>query len=260
MRNNFPDAELVHRAVEFVRAEEPMRKLEANALTFDDLLRNVHQALRERPDAAAQLGAQYGAALIDEFQDTDPQQFDIFRRLFNRPSACVFWVGDPKQAIYGFRGADVFAYLAAREQPDVTVHTMTTNWRSDPCVVRAVSAMFRGPMPFVLPQIQHVEVQPRPGAKDALRVGADGAPADRVGVDIVHVEGKGSWGTRGARATAQEIVAMLEGSSYLGDRRVEPGDIAVLTRSNEQVFAVHRALARAGVPAVALADQSVVRG
>ena len=86
------------------------------------------------------LRRQYRAALIDEFQDTDPLQYEIFRRVFAGPESHLFLIGDPKQAIYGFRGADIFTYLKASRQAD-QAYTLKENWRSESGLVRAVNTL-----------------------------------------------------------------------------------------------------------------------
>src|SRR6185436_8804244 len=107
---------------------------ERGELGFDDLLQALSQALSgPGGDALARtLAARVPVALIDEFQDTDPVQYGIFRRIYAGEDTCLCLIGDPKQSIYGFRGADVFSYVeAAREAGDAR-HTLEVNWRSDP--------------------------------------------------------------------------------------------------------------------------------
>ena len=118
-------------------------------LGFDDLLTRLHAALHA-PDTADALAAassrQFAVALVDEFQDTDPVQYEIFRRAFDgRP---LYFVGDPKQAIYAFRGADIHAYLRAQREADRR-YTLSTNWRSTSGLVTAVNAVFCASRPAV---------------------------------------------------------------------------------------------------------------
>ena len=92
---------------------------------------------------AALLRKKYAAALIDEFQDTDPLQYDIFRMIYSCSDAPLFLIGDPKQAIYSFRGADIFAYMsAAREIEREKRFTLTENWRSTPRLLKAFNILF----------------------------------------------------------------------------------------------------------------------
>ena len=115
---------------------------------FEDLLARVRQILLEPQGKALQDGIRekYRAALIDEFQDTDPQQYEIFTRLFAGQGRVLFMIGDPKQAIYGFRGADVFSYMDAARRAEKG-YTLTHNWRSTPGLVRAVNTLFSNVVP-----------------------------------------------------------------------------------------------------------------
>jgi hypothetical protein len=103
--------------------------------------------------------------LIDEFQDTDPVQYSIFSRIYDGSSAPVAFIGDPKQAIYAFRGADVFTYMkaasAATEQ-----FTLTTNWRSETRLIDAVNTIFDREKPFLLDEIKFDRVSPGPKADE----------------------------------------------------------------------------------------------
>src|SRR6185503_10347168 len=94
------------------------------------------------------------AALIDEFQDTDPIQYRIFRTLFGARDRTLLLIGDPKQAIYGFRGADVFAYLEAARTAGKRRFTMRHNWRSDPALLVAIGRLFAIDKPFLLDEIE----------------------------------------------------------------------------------------------------------
>jgi len=141
---------MLKKAADFVAGYEGGRPLRETQ-TFDDLLRALREALLdgERGKAlAARLRVEFKAALIDEFQDTDPVQYDVFRMIFLTPEAMrntfLFFVGDPKQAIYSFRGGDIFAYKRAATGPAVKGRTfeLDTNYRSTPRLVAAVNKMF----------------------------------------------------------------------------------------------------------------------
>ncbi len=113
-------------------------------LGFDDLLSRLDEALQQPGGAllAETIRGRFPVALIDEFQDTDPQQYRIFRTLYiQQPDVALLLIGDPKQAIYAFRGADIFTYLRARSE--VSAHyTLETNWRSSPAMVNSVNRLF----------------------------------------------------------------------------------------------------------------------
>ncbi|HDR46935.1 MAG TPA: exodeoxyribonuclease V subunit beta, partial [Geoalkalibacter subterraneus] len=253
----------------FVDNELPRRKRKQNIRAFDDLLRDLRQALvSEGGDYLARtLRMRYPAALIDEFQDTDPVQYAIFRSIYPDTSALLFLIGDPKQAIYSFRGADIFAYLQATH--DIDHHyTLDTNYRSDGPLVQAVQHLFaHHPRPFWFDQIRLTDVHPAPGRDEASLVhqgaadnaslhlwfmprGADGKP---VAVETA-VE-------RIAQSVASEIVRLLQeartGRLLLDGREVRPGDIAVLTRKNAQAALVQRCLRARGVPSVLHGSESL---
>ena len=151
------------------------QKRRALVLTYDDLLRRVRQALAEPqrgPALARAIRRRYRVALIDEFQDTDLVQYDIFRRVFS--GGPLFLIGDPKQAIYRFRGADVFAYLAAKEDAD-RAYTLERNWRSAKPLVEAVNAIFSNAQkPFVFDPIAFEPATA--AAPHALLTGVDHPP------------------------------------------------------------------------------------
>ncbi|MFZ1984437.1 MAG: UvrD-helicase domain-containing protein, partial [Desulfatitalea sp.] len=119
------------------------KKARDNTLFFDDLLLQVHAALQsERRHGLVQaIQQQFQAALVDEFQDTDALQYDIFATLFATGGALFFMIGDPKQAIYSFRGADLFSYLHAKDKAPHR-YTLTRNWRATPALIRALNALF----------------------------------------------------------------------------------------------------------------------
>ncbi len=143
-----PDDDVAATRVRFahaVRAEVDRRKRMRRVLGFDDLLTRLQQTLadeRTGPAATVRLRRRFRVVLVDEFQDTDPVQWDILRLAFHGAATLVL-VGDPKQAIYAFRGADVQAYLAAAELAEHRA-TLAQNWRSDPQLLRGLDALFRG--------------------------------------------------------------------------------------------------------------------
>ena len=248
-----------------VRRTLPARKEALGIMAFDDLLTRVDDALRgpRAERLAAAVRRRHPVALIDEFQDTDPVQYRIFARIW--PEGTRLFIGDPKQAIYAFRGADVFAYLgAASEVPPKKRFTMSVNWRSDPSLLTAVETLFsRLPAPFVMPEIDFRPVAPRPGAQDRFDPGPAEALVGRAPLSFRFVprddEGKMPADRVAAidDAVATEIATLLESGATLGGRPITPGDIAVLTRKNREAFTIQRALRRLRVPSVVLGDQSV---
>jgi exodeoxyribonuclease V beta subunit len=263
---------LHHDLLTYCNTELPRRKRREQTQSYDDLLLNLRTAL-QTPGRGAQLAEsirnRYRAALIDEFQDTDPIQYDIFTSIYKDSGQPVFLVGDPKQAIYSFRGADIFAYLRAKQEAG-DEYTLATNWRSDPGLITAFNALFGlCPNPFLLPEIPFHPVQaadlthPRlvtPGDdRGPLRIwfmGQDGA-----GKPL----NKGVARPRIAGATAGTIAGLLNqgerGEAYLeherGRRPLRGSDMAVLVRNHRQAGEIRRALLALGVPSVEQSRDSV---
>jgi exodeoxyribonuclease V beta subunit len=243
--------------------EEATQRLQAlkrtrRVQTYDDLIDGVAAALEgpQRLALVRQLRAQYRIALVDEFQDTDDRQWGIFHSVF----------GDPKQAIYGFRGGDVHTYLKAKQVAQ-QAPVLDQNFRSRPAVLRALQALYDngGDDAFLEPDIQFEPV--RPGGvrtdSDYLRHG-DAAVALtlrvlRSGSDkAMSADASRDAATRACVAAIhQTLVDARAGKALLRGRPVQPGDMAVLVRSHREATLVQRALAAVGIPAVAAGKQSL---
>jgi exodeoxyribonuclease V beta subunit len=257
------------RMVPYVRQELERRKADANALSFDDLLVRFRNALR-KPGGGAQLarrvGGRFQAALIDEFQDTDPIQYEIFHTLFAE-SGRLFLIGDPKQSIYGFRGADIFAYLEAKADAGENAGTLRVNWRSDRNLVEALGTLFRRTdRPFVfdsipLGPIEVAQSSPQGPTRNGdpvapfrvlfLPPSAAGTPDDEKIL---------AWRATNAiaEAVADDIERTLAEPFDIGSGLpVAARDIAVLTRTNKQTGIVQQSLRRRGIASVLYSDLSV---
>lgn len=247
------------RLLEFIAwavTELKRRKLERKIQSFDDLLTRLDAALTgDGGDSlAAVVQSSYAAALIDEFQDTDPVQWRIFRRLFGGLDQRLFLIGDPKQAIYGFRGADVFTYLsAAAAAPHA--HTLGTNWRSESGLVAGVNGIFeKHHRPFVEGGIkfQPVVAAGRADAEPLTEGGRQLAPFQLWFWAEDEPLSKTKAEPQLAERVATEIVRLLSSATEvrLGDRPIRPANIAVLVESHQQASMVAQALWRRGVPSV----------
>ncbi|MBT4836952.1 MAG: UvrD-helicase domain-containing protein, partial [Methylococcales bacterium] len=131
----------------FVNHQCQSRKQNDSLLSFDDLLKQLHDALHQPNNSylSDKIRQQYPIAMIDEFQDTDPLQYQIFNKIYDgQAESGLFMIGDPKQAIYSFRGADIFTYMEARQKPNNQQgqYTLKTNWRSTHAMVSAVNTLF----------------------------------------------------------------------------------------------------------------------
>jgi len=256
-------SELTHDFLAFARAETPARKVRLNVVTYDDLLTRVHGALTGSGGGtfAAMLGGQYRAALIDEFQDTDPMQYEIFRRIFGDGSRHLYFIGDPKQAIYGFRGADVFTYLrAARESSEK--YTLTTNWRSEKRLLGAVNLLFER-HPELGKGIEYRVVsapeKPRAGFEELA-----GGEAARLRFRYLRNDDPGGKAFNQAdaesairQAVVADIARLKAGGARLGTRELAYSDMAVLVRTNGQAAKMQELLRARGIKSVLKSDKSV---
>ncbi|MGA1874688.1 MAG: exodeoxyribonuclease V subunit beta [bacterium] len=257
----------------FVQEELPRRKRKENLQSFDDLLLTVQSALQKDGGEAlaGELRRKYQAALIDEFQDTDPVQFAIFTTIYPDRKSTLFLIGDPKQAIYSFRGADIFAYLEARKAVEWQ-YTLDTNWRSSPELVRAINTLFSNRRnPFVYPDIPFYRIKSAFEASTNGLAWGEGHEQDRAPFrlwfmtrgDSGKLISKGTAEEKVPEAVADEIGRLLgEGKAgravlHLDGRPVEAKDIAVLVRTNRQARLVQEALRSRGIPSVLYSTESL---
>ncbi|WP_309674955.1 exodeoxyribonuclease V subunit beta [Pseudomonas sp.] len=281
-----PDAAVLQHAAQWVGTRFEEEKRRRAEMGFDDMLLRLDAALQS--DGGERLATlireQFPVALIDEFQDTDPVQYRIFESIYriedNNPECGLFLIGDPKQAIYAFRGADIYTYLRARQATAGRLHTLGTNFRSSHGMVSAVNHVFeraesretgRGaflfretngenPVPF-LP----VESQ---GRKEVLHIDGQVVPA----LNIWHLsadqpQSGAVYRQQLAAACASEITALLNGgqqgrAGFIQDgkdfRGLLPADIAILVRDGKEAQAVRGELSARGVRSVYLSDKDSV--
>lgn len=249
----------------YLCAELPRRQQLAGEWSYDDLLQHLDQALSDSNGVqlARQLSRRYPAALVDEFQDTDPIQYRILKRIYAGGSKrALFLVGDPKQAIYSFRGADIFAYLEARKLARGGL-SLETNWRSSAELIKAINSLFgANPRAFFYPQIDYRRVKAAPGSEPGLREKGDKQAPFRIW--------QLSFGSRTplpevrqrvADAVANEILRLLmksqAGRLTIDSRPVEGSDLAVLVRTHQQGEQIAAALLERGVLSVRSAQDDV---
>ncbi|UCM45552.1 exodeoxyribonuclease V subunit beta [Aeromonas dhakensis] len=257
---------ILQRAAVVVRSRMQASKRQAHQLSFDDLLKDLDGALGSSlgERLCERIRATYRVAMIDEFQDTDPQQYRIFHRLYGgHKDTALLMIGDPKQAIYGFRGADIFTYIQARR--NVSAHyTLGRNWRSSSALVAAVNGLFeRAKDPFIYESdIPFLPVEAQ-GKSKALLLEGEAAPVlhcwQLTGQPTFN---RGDYQSKMARATAAEIHRLLtlarEGKALIGDQPVKAGDIAVLVRTGAEGKLVQQELARLAIASVYLSNRESV--
>ncbi|WP_373987503.1 exodeoxyribonuclease V subunit beta [Duganella sp. BuS-21] len=253
---------------------------------FADMLDRLNAALQGENGAALRkrITDQYPVALVDEFQDTAPNQYQIFNELYrvadNDPATGLFLIGDPKQSIYGFRGADIHSYLSARRATAGRHYQLGTNYRSTKAVVDAVNHLFmhaesraadqgfpRGafrfrdivtrenPLPF--------EAVGAKGRDERMVDAAGDLPALVLACSAAQDLKADSYREFFAHHCAEDIVAKLNAQRVGFDdgkdfKRLQPADIAVLVRDRKEAAAIRRALQRRGVPSVYLSDKDSV--
>jgi exodeoxyribonuclease V beta subunit len=236
----------------FANTELAERKQRKNIHYFDDLLILVKNALDAKDGnlLAESVRKKFKAALVDEFQDTDDIQYDIFTKLFAIKDHLLFMIGDPKQAIYGFRGADIFSYMKAARDV-ASKFTLTKNWRSDPGLITAVNTLFSNvDLPFVFNEI------PFERQKAAKSVTSESIKSDHPLI-IWFLDSKTIYGEEKiinktdavhviAAAVAEEICRLITP----GPSHVARGDIAVLVRKNRQAQLIKQHLSAKGIPSV----------
>ncbi len=262
-------------ATAFAERQVRQAKQQNQSMAFNDLLTLLREALDgpQGPALAESLRRRFPAAMIDEFQDTDALQYGIFRRLYaGQPQTGLTMIGDPKQAIYSFRGGDIFTYMCAKADAADSRYSLDTNWRSVPGLIEAVNAVFTFRAdPFVYSEA--IDYQPVRAASEAEK----GAPHRLLAEGGQAVAPLTLWrippDERGKRpsktqaqsklvaATAAEIARLLSlaahGEVTLGERPLRPGDIAVLVRNNYEASDVRKALRAHGIAAVSVGRDKV---
>jgi len=245
-----------------LQATMPERKRQSQVQSYDDLLLNLQRALFGDcgDDLVTRLRERYPAALIDEFQDTDPVQYASFSRIYTDSGLPVFLVGDPKQAIYSFRGADIFTYLSAKDQAQ-NEYSLETNWRSHPKLVAAVNQLFmRKDTPFIYQNIPFHIVEAERQNKAVLSINGQMPSAlQLLWAGCEKPMSKKDMTAIAASVTADEIADLLNSSdvgqaTLLDDQNranaVSGGDIAVLVRNHRQAFAIQQCLQIRGINSV----------
>ncbi|MGT3912045.1 exodeoxyribonuclease V subunit beta [Klebsiella pneumoniae] len=258
------------RAMVEIRDAVAREKRRRGELGFDDMLSRLDEALRgdSGETLASAIRQRFPVAMIDEFQDTDPQQYRIFRRIWRRqPETALLLIGDPKQAIYAFRGADIFTYMKARG--DVAApYTLDTNWRSSPGMVGSVNRLFSlSDNPFMFHEIPFLPVKAAAKNK-GLRFTVDAAdvPAMNVWLMPGDTVGSGDYQTFMAQLCATQIRDWLSAGQrgrallWRGEtsRPVQASDITVLVRNRLEAAQVREALQTLGIPSVYLSNRDSV--
>ncbi|CAM3754361.1 RecBCD enzyme subunit RecB [Pseudomonas reidholzensis] len=280
-----PEVRLLEHAACWVSARFEVEKRRRAEMGFDDMLLRLEHALGQESGErlAGLIREQFPVALIDEFQDTDPVQYGIFERIYriseNRADTGLFMIGDPKQAIYAFRGADIFTYLGARRATTGRLHSLDTNYRSSQAMVSAVNRVFlqaeargagRGAFLFREAQenpLPFVEVRAKGRGEQLLIDGQPSAALHCWRLDSEEPVSSTLYRQQLAASCASQIVALLNGGQRgvtgfrNGDgalRPCLPSDIAILVRDGREAQLIRTELAARDVRSVYLSDKDSV--
>ena len=270
------DSALLQHASGYIYARFQELKQQAAIMGFDDMLTRLRDALRgpNGPFLAQCIRDQYPVALVDEFQDTDPVQYEIFDTIYrvkrNDPETGIFLIGDPKQAIYSFRNADIFTYLKARQATEGRHYNLATNFRSSEPMVAAVNALFRraddnsrrGAFLYK-DDIPFVEVAAN--GRNKVFKGLDGTETAALHWHLAPepAANKEAYQKPAARYHANLIAQLLNSDKagfYQGDVRtaVAPKDIAVLVANAKEARLIRSELSKRGIRSVYLSESDSV--
>ena len=260
-------------ATDFASKQLEIIKQRSQTISFNDQLTRLQIALHnESGDSlAASIRDHFPVAMIDEFQDTDSVQYDIFRAIYlNKPDTSFIMIGDPKQAIYKFRGGDIFTYMCAHQDVD-EFYTLDTNWRSTPGVVAAVNTLFSfRDNPFIYKQAfgfqktraaekEHALLLEGGNEVTALTIWNIPAGQTRAGKNTL--QSKTESGKMATDWTTQEIARLIKqgktGKAVLNGKALKPGDIAVLVRTNFEGDDIRKALHKRGIQSVSIGRENV---
>ncbi len=265
----------IEHAASWVQQRLANEKRRLATLHFDDMVNDVYFALTgpygER--LAEALRGRFPIALIDEFQDTDERQYAAFKVIYaNALNNGLLLIGDPKQAIYSFRGADIFTYLQARKDTQGRHYSLDTNYRSVPALVSAVNHVFDlaargvGQTPFVFEGIPFVPVHSRPATEKLMLRRKRIAPMtlwQLQGTDIAPKVYQQRMAEHAADTIAtlllearQQQAGFVDGEG--GYRPLRAADMAVLIRNRNEASVIREALSDRGVRSVYLSERDTV--
>lgn len=257
-------------------------KTSLNIMSFDDLINNVWEAIEKPQELQTSLintiRKKFRAVLIDEFQDTDIIQYNIFKSLFfDDENTTSFIIGDPKQSIYGFRGADVFSYNRAKKDSRHK-HNLDFNWRSSPALIKAINNLFSRKNPFIYDWISYIPAKYPYGEKpeinnftiNEIKV----SPLEIIFIDATSLPPYMLTGKTNNinKPQALEVIAdslcfeiknlLLSSDNYsvkIGGENIRKSDIAVLVRENSEANFIKVKLLQNGINSVIYSNESVFK-
>ncbi|UDQ96645.1 UvrD-helicase domain-containing protein [Lentisphaerota bacterium WC36G] len=245
-------------------------------ITYNELLQKLHNALENSQKLVDNIRKKYTMALIDEFQDTDSIQYQIFAKIFDNPQNLLIMVGDPKQAIYGFRGADIFTYLrVAKNLDEDQKTTLVKNFRTSQNLLNAINCLFEKELPFAIDNIDFVDAT---AGKVSDEVVIDNEnimqqplkifqPADCVNFKF----NKDNYRNFSCQVTAKKIAEILQKANqidsisklplaHINGRKIVPADIAVLVRNANEAEMISQRLLKYNIASVKQGNDNIFVG
>ncbi len=254
-------------ALKFLLSEMDLYKQANSKIYFNDLLIKLHSTLNQKnsTELAQVISTRFPVALVDEFQDTDPLQYAIFKKIYSKNKKNgLLMIGDPKQAIYAFRGADIFTYIHARRDTAKTNrYTMDTNYRASNSMVHGVNTLFQTQSPFIYDQDIVFKPVKAGGAADETPATINKKPIHPFHClflpDIKY--SKDNAALKSAKMSSYTIAKLLkhdkQHSTLIGTKQIQAADIAVLVRTHREAAIMQRALAELGITSVYYSQNSV---
>lgn len=253
--------ESVRKISEYLSEEKQKR----NVLTYQDLLEHTYHGLTTDSSLSEILLDKYPVALIDEFQDTDPVQYSIFSSIYNSTNtkdSVLFMIGDPKQAIYSFRGADVHTYIKARDEAQKSQrYLLKENYRSSSLLIQSVNDLFTTHSnPFFSERIEFNDaIIPNHSKPDHAILSKNNHPV--IPLQFIELDWEGLSAPEIkkniSRAVANEIIELLEGDYNIDGKRLSSEGIAILVRTHEQALFIQDQLSIKGLKSIIKSKENV---
>lgn len=262
----------VSQASKDIRSQLSEFKIDRGLLSFNDMIERLNQALQPEAPAAERLAAilaqRFPIIMVDEFQDTDSSQYGIFQRIHKvGEKHTLIQIGDPKQAIYGFRGGDIFTYLRAKRETQKH-WSLSTNWRSTEFMIAAINQLFEHENTFTFKDIPyHPSTSPGAGKCKAQPLFTGGIEQPALVIQQIPLGANGKSMNKNTvydhvhQAVAEQISILLgKGQTSIGSdpkEKLKPGDIAVLVREKKEANALQQKLLEYGIRAVSISSEKI---
>ena len=234
-------------AIEDLKKKVSDFKANRQIIDFNDQIKLLHKAV-VNGSVNPVLSSKYLAVFIDEFQDTDKYQYEIFSKLFSEK--IIFYIGDPKQSIFGWRKADITTYKKARDEVN-KIHSMDLNFRSTQELIDALNAFFSGEDPFADNEIRYEKV--KMGRSDLGSMTDNNNPVEPM--DLYGCKKKSEI----EAFVVNEVCRLIySGEACINGNVIEPSDIAIIVRTNKEGRAMKKALSKVNVPAITVDETKVM--